>query len=236
MPCRWAPLWDPSRWSRGSARRRKVGRRFGLAPRRPSRTDRNRCPRPWYTWFMANPNQATSLRAWLSQVSPESLRADLARVEGEIEQLQAERDLIQLALRRLDARTPMSTEAGNKGNVSEDTLVEGSQEDVLIQGRLSDEIEVHLPKRATRNRVLALIERDPNRTWTPIEVWEGLRNVGVDAKRDSIRVMLQRLHSSGLLERPKTGHYKLAEQNHRTQGGANRTATAESWSAKPSEE
>ena len=166
-------------------------------------------------------NKGRSLLAFLSEMTEEDVHRELNRVRSERARLETEEGLLDLALAVLRSRARDDEEPGIRMVPIEEALVVAGERVQLgsttewppqprrygIQSASMNTGRAPLGS-PSRKLVLSILRDKPERVWSVSDVVDALLVRGYDAKRDSVRVMLQRLKKDRLILRPKNGHYQ----------------------------
>jgi hypothetical protein len=136
----------------------------------------------------------------LSDVTPEQIRREAARLEQRVRRLYAMAD----ALDDLDDRPAMQDGHSSDGSNS------GAAPTPKPAVTLS---EIVKPANK-RPAILAVMQEDAERTWSPAEVREAIQSRGLAAgsmEAQTFRITLRRMAQRGDLVRVADGRYKLAD-------------------------
>jgi hypothetical protein len=163
---------------------------------------------------MASDTSTGSLLDLIAKLSPDDIENELNNNRIAQRRLIAEEELLKLALQIV------------RGSVVVERDIETSTpvDDVLTDSDTGNfQIKHRKQSRGSREAVLQLMRDTPNRNWTATAVFQGLQQRNVETTMASVRMMLQRLHADGVLERPKQGRYRLPITDTENGGDASRS-------------
>jgi hypothetical protein len=182
----------------------------------------------------ATPNNR-SLLGYIESLSVSDIEREIDRVRRERLRLRAQEQLLEYAKRVVAIESmPQSVVMRQASLLAEEEASEargrtsssaaGDEDADGADHELDDPEGAEDAPVASPSRVVvrAMLEAGPDRLWSPKDVHEELRRRGYNSKLPSTRVMLQRLHHAGELDRPYTGQYKASAS-----AAARLTATSE---------
>ena len=152
-------------------------------------------------------DRTTSLLDFIAGMSPRDFDREIERVQRERARL-AQLERLLHAARDVIRINDASMNFIEEINTAADAAIAGRPAAGEGDGHRSEHRGPGGPP--TRTVVAALLREDPDRVWTAGEMFSELARRGLLAKRDSVRVMLQRLTKAGLAERVSHGRYKAS--------------------------
>jgi hypothetical protein len=147
-------------------------------------------------------NSSPSLLDHVTAMTEDDIARELNRIRRDRVRLEQEKALLDVALAIIRSRDSDLVPGGLASKLEKAAQ---AATDASANGRRAAPLES-----PNRKLVLAILREDFDRVWTPKEMHDVLRERGFDAKRDSVRVMLQRLTKDHLARRPQDGHYQAS--------------------------